>query len=161
MRPPKLNPEMIEHCRKALLRGVPHKTLGSLIGVSERTIYIWMNKGQEIVDEIESGELRRLNKKQKLYFQFFQTVKESDATFMQNQLTLIQSKARTDWKAASWLLERRFPDNFGKTESVKHLGDAKNPLQFKDVTDDMTEEELEEALKNLQAEEEELLTDDE
>ncbi|HBJ82967.1 MAG TPA: hypothetical protein DDZ88_03645 [Verrucomicrobiales bacterium] len=44
---------------------------------------------------------------------------------MQVNLSYIHQAASRDWRAAAWMLERRFPDEFGR-EQIEHKGAGGN-----------------------------------
>lgn len=77
------------------------------INVTPETFNNWMNWGK-------SGE------KEPIYCRFYALVRESESRLMHNCLTKLKKVNDTGMNPQSiqWLLERRFPDNFGKKNSV-------------------------------------------
>lgn len=47
---------------------------------------------------------------------------------MQRLLSLISNAGQTDWKAAAWTLERRFPDEFSKPQKLEYSGPDGKPI---------------------------------
>ena len=45
----------------------------------------------------------------------------NDETFKERLLAVVSETADTDWKAASWLLERMYPEDFGK--QIKNINE--------------------------------------
>ena len=53
-------------------------------------------------------------------WQFCQAIKKALADFEVRTVTLVQQAAPADWRAAMTLLERRFPDRWGRRDRVDH-----------------------------------------
>jgi hypothetical protein len=77
---------------KAIKLGETYKGAAMAAGISERTFYEWREKHPRFLQAIEkaTSEMRRAN------------------------IEYIAKKAPTTWQAAAWLLERRFPNEFGR-----------------------------------------------
>jgi hypothetical protein len=96
-RPTSLDPETVERFCAAIGRGNTIPSACALSGISERTYYNWVARG-------DAGE--------EPFMQFLQALKTARAEFEQKQLQLIQSASYDDakhWTAAAWLLERTNP----------------------------------------------------
>ena len=135
-RPSKLTPELeAEICRLIADEGLPYNRACQLAGVSETTFYVWKSKGQKA----KRGKFR----------EFLESIEKAVAQFQQKQIAIIRrastepivnekTHVRTDsegkeikekwteykapsWQPAAWLLERRFPDEYGRV-TVKHEG---------------------------------------
>lgn len=90
---------------------LPVATACELAGISEATYYGWMSAGEEGVEP---------------YSDFFETVTQARARGEQGMVDVLHLAAlqktdaegnatgAVDWKAAAWLLERRFPDRYGQ-----------------------------------------------
>jgi AcrR family transcriptional regulator len=61
-------------------------------GVGRTTIYRWIKESEDVAEEIERARS----------VQQFKLIK------------VISDAGDTDWRAAAWLLARRFPEEFGK-----------------------------------------------
>lgn len=84
---------------KAVAIGMPIRLAAQLAGIDKRTLYGWKAKGK-------AGEEQ--------YVQFFHRLKETEMKAVEHALGVIHRAAVSgDWKAASWLLERRHADHFG------------------------------------------------
>jgi transposase len=85
-----------------LLRdGCNIKTACNICGVGERTYYDWRGKGN-------AGE--------EPFAKFFSAVTRAREAHKANLVRRIVAAAKADWKAASWLLERQFPNEFARSE---------------------------------------------
>lgn len=140
-RPSKLTPELTSAlCRLLADEGLPYSRACELAGVSERTFHRWKSKGQSA----QSGD----------FWHFWQSIQKATAQFQQKQLAVIRrastepsvnerTRTRTDsdgkevqerwiekrapsWQPAAWLLERRFPSEYGR-RAVKHEGGLPAP----------------------------------
>lgn len=72
--------------------------------MDESTYYLSMNKGKE---DIEAGI-------DSIYASFYRDIKAAEKGYRMNHLRNIKSASEEDWKASAWLLERRFPDEYGR-----------------------------------------------
>lgn len=86
--------------------------------ISEPTFYAYLNKGEEDVNKGKDSE----------YAKFFKQVKESERNFMEKNLRVIQEATASTWTAAAWLLERRFPDEYGRNR-LEITGKEGEPVQ--------------------------------
>lgn len=58
-------------------------------------------------------------------------MESAEAKALRRNLLLVQIAAQEPkhWQAAAWLLERRYPESFGRREHVTHAGDSDSPLR--------------------------------
>ena len=68
-------------------------------GISKSTVYSWLKLGRKQ----DSGE----------FHEFAQAVDKAQANFEMEQVANVREAAKTDWKAGTWLLERKFPGRWG------------------------------------------------
>ena len=73
-------------------------------GVTYATFYNWLEKGEAA----KSGA----------YSEFCDTVSRAKADSALRLVSQITLQAPTDWRAAAFLLERRFPDDYGKRSEI-------------------------------------------
>ena len=87
-----------EPIKKAFLaqlkQGATYRIACAAVGINEKTFYRWIAKGKE--------------QKRGAYATFVENVMKSNAIGAGSSLQTIQTEARTNWKAAAWLLERRY-----------------------------------------------------
>lgn len=75
------------------------------VGIHEATLYRWLNKPSARLHRVLSEEF-----------------KKAEARYKQELLDTIRGAAlakRQYWTAAAWLLERKYPDEFGRPETRK------------------------------------------
>ena len=103
----KLTPELQEKVVNLLRRGNYVETAAACVGISRDTFYEWMKKGAKGV---------------KLYGAFAQVVHQALAESEAMDLAIIQRASTTQWQAAAWRLERRFPEKYGRHDRTKVEG---------------------------------------
>ena len=96
----------------AVAVGLTYESAGEYAGVSRRTVRYWMEWGEQ--------------KPHSRYAAFLHAVQQANARARINLLAKIQKAAGDEWRAAAWILERRFADEFGTAMKVTH-----------DVSDDL------------------------
>ena len=102
---PKLTEELIEVMCGLKAKGMHNKDICMAVGIHEATLYRWLNK--------PSSKLHRA-----LGEQF----KKAEAQYKQELLDSIRETALSKpryWTAAAWLLERKYPEEFGRPETRK------------------------------------------
>jgi|LakMenEpi03Aug12_release.lakeMendotaPanAssembly.Ray.scaffolds.fasta_scaffold931249_2 transposase len=114
-RPTKLNEQTHEAIVTAVRAGNYVETAAQAAGISERTFYHWMERGEaDYESDLDSP-----------FSQFFQAVEKAKAESEKIDLDLIAKAAgEGNWQAAAWRLERRFKDKWGRNDKMKieHAG---------------------------------------
>lgn len=84
--------------------GLPVTTAGEAFGVSADTVREWLRRGEDR-DDRENGEP---------YAAFAARIRAAEASRMGVLIGPIEDAALGgDWRAAAWMLERRFPETWG------------------------------------------------
>lgn len=86
-------------------KGMSNKDICMAVGIHEATLYRWLNKPSTRLHRVLSEEF-----------------KKAEARYKQELLDTIRGAAlakRQYWTAAAWLLERKYPDEFGRPETRK------------------------------------------
>jgi transposase len=107
-RPPKLTTEMIEQFCDLLIQGQAIAKAAILTGISESTIYRWLAVGKK-----EGAEV--------IYAELVERVSEAIEC---SEFELLQRMRKAGekpdhWRATAWMLERRFPEKYGKKSSTQ------------------------------------------
>lgn len=105
---PKLTKEMGEQAIRLKADGLSNGDIICALGVHESTFYRWIG-----------------NPKNKLHRELCEGLKKEEAESKHTLLTTIRSAALARnqyWAAAAWLLERKFPDEYGKAERQRDRG---------------------------------------
>ena len=103
-RPTKLTPEVRDLIVDGINAGLTFGLTCARAGVSPATFYRWLEKGETA----KSGVFR----------EFCDTVSRAKADSAMRLVSQITLQAPTDWRAAAFLLERRFPDDYGKRSEI-------------------------------------------
>lgn len=103
-RPTKLTPELQKKIIDAIRAGNYMETAAAYAGISKDTFFRWLRKGARA----KSG----------IYKDFHDAVEKALADAEVRDVMLIANAAATDWKAAAWRLERKFPDRWGRKERL-------------------------------------------
>jgi hypothetical protein len=97
---------------KAIRAGTPFKLACEYGGIGVSTFYQWLERGER-----ESGE----------YAEFREAVKAAEADAVVALLAKINLAATEHWQAAAWILERRYPHEFGRTVR-EHAGKVETQI---------------------------------
>lgn len=100
-RPSKLTPEAQQRIAQAIEVGATYKLAAQYGGVHYDTFNRWMHAGEQA----KSGR----------YFEFYEAIKSAEARAVIKWLALIDKAAADTWQAAAWKLERRYPQDYGRT----------------------------------------------
>jgi hypothetical protein len=67
------------------------------------------------------------------YVKFLEAVKRANADALLDLVARINAASKVDWRAAAWILERRFKNDFGAAVDVTTQGEAlKVIIEYKD-----------------------------
>ena len=103
-RPTKLTPDVQELIVDGINAGLTYGMSCARAGVNPATFYRWLEKGETA----KSGAFR----------EFCDTVSRAKADSAMRLVSQITLQAPTDWRAAAFMLERRFPDDYGKRSEI-------------------------------------------
>lgn len=101
----KLDPEVIKNAGTLAATGMTDKGIMDYLGITADTFYKWLNRGEE--------------RKGSLYADFADTIKRGRAHLMGDCLKdIINAGKSGEWQARAWILERRWPDEYGKRDKL-------------------------------------------
>ncbi len=107
-RPLSFTQEKADRVCEAIRRGLTYKQAASYAGISYSTLNRWRIEG---VQEDSSSELR----------EFWKAFEQANGEAAFRLLGYIDNAAIAgDWKAAGWILERRFPNEWGGKQSFRN-----------------------------------------
>lgn len=102
-RKPKLTPELLERAVKLKKGGANNRDICAAVGIHESTFYAWVNEPK--------GQAQR---------EFSEAIKKAEADYKNALLAIIARDAQErDWKAAAWLLERKYPEEYSRRDRVQ------------------------------------------
>ncbi len=102
----KLTYEIQRQIGENIALGLPHALAAESAGVTYQTFNTWMNKGKNST----SGK----------YYQFYKHIQKRNADAAKTCLERLNDAAEdVNCQVCMWILERRFPKNFGRREYRK------------------------------------------
>ena len=111
-RPSKLTEELQAEICKYIEQGNTYDRACRLTGISDSIFYLWKAEGEKS----ESGK----------YFEFLEAVKKAADLFKAWNIGVIMKAAQENtWQAAAWLLERKYPEEFGRRDRFSITVDDK------------------------------------
>ena len=105
----KYNPRNIRSLLKHVSSGMTRRDAALMIGVTDDTVLVWRKLHPELSDKIELANLK----------------------YKQSLIRKV-SKAPT-WKAAAWILERRYAEDFATISKHELSGPGGEPVAFEEV----------------------------
>ena len=105
-RPSKLTPNITKRIGENIALGLPYSLAAEAAGIAYQTFNDWMNKGKTE----KSGK----------YYQFYISIQKCNADAAKKCLKRLDGAAKAgDTRICTWILERRFPKDFGRHEYRK------------------------------------------
>ena len=99
----KCTKEAIERAVDLKKGGAHNKDIAAALGIHQSTFYEWLSNPKSA--------------KQK---EFSERIKKAEADYKNALLVTIEKASRErDWKAAAWLLERKYPDEYARTDRIQ------------------------------------------
>ena len=99
-----MTPEVHRAIVDSVKNGMTYRLACVRVDIDESTLYRWLTAGETL----KRGQFCEFRK------DFMRAIADS-AEVLLNQ---IRVKAPTDWRAAAFMLERRFPDDYGRRTEV-------------------------------------------
>lgn len=110
--PSKFTPETVNTILAGVRAGLPYRLAAEAAGISETAFYAWQR------GEFPRGADLALKR------QFSEQLTRARGESALRLAGLINRAATDDWRAAGWLLERRFASDFGKDADLHRRLDA-------------------------------------
>jgi transposase len=105
----KYTPENVKTIVNAIEQGVPYRHAAAMVGVDEDTLLNWRKRHSDFAESIKAAEGRAVA----------------------GRLARIRQAEPDHWQAAAWWLERKYPQEFGKTvQEQQHTGKDGEPLEI-------------------------------
>lgn len=103
-RPTKLTTEIQAKIVEAIGKGAYVAVAAESVGITAATFYNWMKRGSKA----KSGQ----------FFEFFDAIKKAEAEAETKQIGTILVASASNWQAAAWWLERKFPQRWGRKDRM-------------------------------------------
>ena len=113
-RPRKLNKETIESIGYVIGLGMPLKVSAFYVGIDPSTLIAWRNQGKE----------DKSNNKDSLESELYDCILKSQAQSMADRLLNIKNAEKEHWQCSAWILERRWPEFFGRDILIHDMREA-------------------------------------
>ena len=94
-RPTKKTEERLKQIDHFSRLGLSNESIAILAGINKDTFYDWINKDKEFSDRVKKG-------------------KETGKAHLLNKILQDES-----WQSKAWMLERQYPDEFGRRDRVE------------------------------------------
>lgn len=104
---PKLTPELMERITVLLRRGLYRETACATVGISSRTLRLWLRRGAE--GGPHSARYRR----------FAEAIEKAEAEAEGIAAAAIMKAGMDDWRALAWILERRGRQRYSARHASK------------------------------------------
>jgi len=133
-RPSSLSPEVHQAVITAVQAGNYLDTAAAFAGVSRDSLHEWARRGARERRRIDRGEPPRLEETP--YLEFSDALKRALAQAEVADVAQIAKASTEHWQAAAWMLERKFPQRWGRHATVRveaELGAGEVVLDRKQV----------------------------
>ena len=100
---PKLTDELLAKICELKGEGLSNKDICCAVGIHEATLYRWLNKPTNRLHRALGDEF-----------------KKAEAAYKEQLLNTVRNAALSKhqyWTAAAWLLERKYPEEYGRPET--------------------------------------------
>jgi hypothetical protein len=105
----KLTPAAHRALVKAIGAGVPYKFAAAAANCSEASVYSWLSRARKPDAD-------------PILVKLLEDIKAAEAQAVEMRLKQITAAGEKQWQAHAWVLERRFPDQFGaERREIKEL----------------------------------------
>ena len=136
----KLTKKRIDALAEALRKGViiKHACVGA--GICEKTYHNWQNEASDNeLDPLDPEESLGKNPNRDDVLRYF--VRETSRALNDYSSELLEKIHNADsWQAAAWILERRFPEEFGRRAAMQHA-DVEDEVHTESETTEQTQSE--------------------
>lgn len=118
-RPTKISKSLIDEFSRVIKAGNYIETAAAYVGISKNTVYDWLRRGAREKERLEKNPRAKLKKSEALFVEFSDAVEKALAAAEIRDVMLIGKAAETQWQAAAWRLERKFPERWGRKERLE------------------------------------------
>lgn len=134
--PQKLTRVVCDKIVEGVLKGNYITTVCQSVGIHKTTFYAWKKKGEQGLEP---------------YKEFYDRVTEAEAQAEMDILNVIYTNAidQGNWVSSAWILERKYPNRFGKREQMAlqtdndfklEISTAKSPYELGEEEKKLLEE---------------------
>lgn len=114
-RPSKLTPETAQRILDCIRAGNYLETSAAYAGISKSSLFNYLRRG----NQQRRGKYREL----------LESVERALAEAEVRDVLTIERASKSDWKAAAWRLERKFPTRWGRRVEIGSTGSNPDPAR--------------------------------
>lgn len=114
-----LTPELQQAICDNITAGLNQEDAAEYAGVPLRTFYNWLQRGEREEKRLAQSPGAKPQPREAIFLQFWQAVKKARLDFKRTQIRNVKQAALQHWQASAWLLERRWPKEFGQQVLVR------------------------------------------
>lgn len=135
-RPTLLDDDRLERISNALRDGASIENASRAAGIHRATYHNWMERGRNERDRIAAG--LEVDENETPFLDFLDNIEKAQAEAAVNFIGEIANHARNGtWQAAAWILERKFPREWGRFDRTEHTGSEGGPVRLDVSTEDL------------------------
>lgn len=138
-RPTKLTPDTVAKLATAIQAGATYVLACKYAGISYETFALWQRKAHEELERRQNPRVKEGTPEWvegEGFIQFLQSIQKAEGNAAIGWLAKIEQAASNGhWQAAAWKLERRYPNDYGRTV-VSQDTPPLTPDQLQQMTDD-------------------------
>lgn len=125
MTAPAYNPGVHRALVDAELAGLSRRSCAARAGISPRIYWRWLERGRSALEARESGE--EIPAEYVQYIDLYLETELARAKWEEARLgDLNDPEAQQHWVKHAWQLERRMPDEYSLTTTVRHQGEIEH-----------------------------------
>lgn len=128
-RPIKLTPDLQKQITDVIRAGNYIETAAAFAGLHKSTLYDWMKRGAKERQRV-AGTNKRMLKKELPFVEFSDAIEKALAESEVRDVMRVGEASKTDWKAAAWRLERKFPQKWGRKFQQVDANDEERALKL-------------------------------
>lgn len=114
-----LTPELQQAICANITAGLNQQDAAELAGVPLTTFYNWLRRGELEQNRLAQSPRTKPRPRETVFLEFWKSVKKAQIAFKQTHVKNIEQAAPQHWQCSAWLLERRFPKEFGQRVLVR------------------------------------------
>lgn len=133
-RPTKLTPELQAEIVKIIKTGNYIETACAFVGINKSTFYDWLKRGAREKQRLEKNPRAKIKKSEAVYVEFSNAIEKALAQAEIRDVAIIGKAAESNWQAAAWRLERKYPERWGRKDRIEHTGKDGGPIETSQTT---------------------------
>ena len=122
----KLTDEMIDDICTYIENGMSNKDAADLCQIADVTLYRWLREADEVNPDGSLPTKYKMQRKLK------QAIIKARASFKAYHVQAIIRASRKQWTSSAWLLERRFPDEYGAMDRVYAINEKRAAVEVQE-----------------------------